>query len=241
MNRWRSSRLAAVMVVMAVLLSGCLYPDEERAASQLPAKDEVMNVQTVIDQYQKDTGLLPIMNSEPNTPVYEKYLIDFGKLTRMKYLSDIPPAAFEKGGNYYFLIINEETDPTVKLMNLAVYQQVNDVQREVSSYQRTKGALPRGEEVYPGYYRIDYSALNVREPKLVSIFTGQTQQTMMDAGGNVYVDYTADMMQAIQKSGESPSPDQDLRELLASRSDFVPVKSPAYRFINNEPKPVAAK
>ncbi|MFC4103735.1 hypothetical protein [Paenibacillus xanthanilyticus] len=241
MKRWRSARLAFVVVVMAVLLSGCLYPEEQRASSQLPAKDEVLNVQTVIDQYQKDTGLLPIVNSEPNTPVYEKYQIDFGKLTRMKYMSDIPPAAYEKGGSYYFLIINEETDPTVKLMNLAVYQQVNDVQREVSAYQRTKGALPRGEEVYPGYYRIDYSALNIREPKLVSVFTGQSQQTMMDVGGNVFVDYAADMMQAIQKSGKSPAADQDLRELLVSRSDFVPVKSPAYHFVDNAPKPVAAK
>lgn len=240
MIKWRSVRLTAVLAVLTVLLSGCLYPEEERAAGQLPAKDAVLSVQAVVDQYQKDTGLLPILNSEPDTPVYEKYRVDFGKLTRMKYVSDIPPAAFEKGGNYYFLITNEETDPTVKLMNLAVYQQVNDVQREVVSYQRAKGALPRGEEVYPGYFRIDYSALNIREPKLSSVFTGQTLQTMMDAGGNVYIDYAADMMQAIQKSGTSPKPDQDLRELLASQSDFVPVKSPVYHFVNNEPKPVAA-
>ncbi|MFB9329569.1 hypothetical protein ACFFSY_26835 [Paenibacillus aurantiacus] len=241
MNRWRSASLAAIMIVMAIVLSGCLYPEEERASNELPAKDAVLNVQAVVDQYQKDTSLLPILNSEPDTPVYEKYRIDFGKLTRMKYMSDIPPAAYEKGGSYYFLIINEETDPTVKLMNLSVYQRVIDVQREISSYQRSKGALPHGEQAYPGYYWIDYSALNIREPKLVSVFSGQSLQTMMDAGGNVYVDYAADLMQAVQKSGASPSPNQDLRELLVSRSDFVPVKSPVYHFVDNEPKPVAAE
>ncbi|UVI32382.1 hypothetical protein [Paenibacillus spongiae] len=240
MFRMKSAVSALLIAIMSIALSGCLYPDDQLEQNQRPAKDAILNVQTVIDQYQKDTGLLPIQNSKPDTPLYEKYLVDFDKLQRMKYISDIPTTAYEKGGSYYYLIIDEEKDPTIKLMNLVIYQRINDVQIALKNYaDKNGGKLPVGESVYPGFKRIDYKKLGTSEPDIRSVFSGQTLGTMMDAEGKVYVDYGIDITQALTKlEGAKPGPEQDLRELLVESSDFVPVKSAAYYLVDGEPQAV---
>ncbi len=237
---FKRGAFAVLIAVMTALLSGCLYPKDQLEQNKMPPKDAILSVQAVVDQYQKDTGgLLPIENSKPDTPVYEKYRIDFDKLQRMNYISEVPATAFEKGGSYYYLIINEETDPTVKLMNLVIYQQLNDIQASVKSYSDThEGKLPAGKSVYPDFTSIDYKGLGIKEPVLSSVFSGQTLSTIMDAKGGVYLDYGIDIMQALQKldSGKMPAEKQDLRTLLVDQSDLVPVKSPIYRLRNGEPQ-----
>ncbi|QYR19917.1 DUF3939 domain-containing protein [Paenibacillus sp. sptzw28] len=238
-NWMKNAASAFIIMLLAVVLPGCMYPNDQPGQNQRPPKDAILNVQAVIDQYKKDTGLLPIRNSNPDTPLYEKYQIDFDKLLRMDYLSEIPATAYEKGGSYYYLIINEETDPTVKLMNLAIYQQVNDIQAALKVYSGSHGGdLPSGETAYPGFTRIDYSKLDKREPAIRSMYTGQTLSTMMDGKGNVYIDYGSDIMQALAKQPGGLKPDQDLRALLVDHSDFVPVKSTVYRLVNGEPQAV---
>ncbi len=239
MITFKRTAAAALMLAVCMLLSGCLYPRDRLEQNQRPPKDAILTVQAVIDQYQKDTGLLPILNSTEDTPVYEKYRVDFEKLQEMNYLSEIPPSAFENGGGYYFLIINEEKDPTVKLMNLVFYQQINDVQAAVKAYVGAHGGkLPAGQRAYPDFTYIDYSKLKpLKEPVMNSMFTGQPLLTMMDAQGNVYLDYGSDIMQQLNKQGAAkPEPGQDLRTLLVNGSDFVPVKSAVYRLVNGEPQ-----
>lgn len=229
---------AAAIASMATLLSGCLYPRDQLGQNQLPAKDAVAGVQAVVDLYQQETGLLPLKNATAETPAYEKFAVDFGKLQRSRYLSELPAASFEKGGSYYFLIQNEETDPTVKLMPLPVFQAVNDMQAEIARLVRGGGAVPLGESLYPGFYRIDYGKLGLKEPKLRSVYSGGALSLMADERGKVYADYGPDLMRAAQKRGlKSIGPDVDLRSLLAEDTDFVPVKSPVYHLIDQEPVP----
>jgi len=236
MLRWKSTPI--VVVLMSILLSGCLYPGEEKVKGQRPAKDAILTMQMVIEEYQKDTEVLPIFNSEPDTPKYEKYLVDFDMLMFKDYISDIPVTAFEKGGSYYYLIINEETKPTIKLMNLVQFQKINDIQTAMNRYRdQNGGKLPVGEMLYPGFSQIDYSKLSAKEPEIKSVFTGQTLLTMVDESGKVYIDYGIDITQALTKGEEKEiAVDKDLRELLVDQSDFVPVKSPFYRLVNGEPQ-----
>ncbi|WP_308639132.1 hypothetical protein [Paenibacillus silvisoli] len=239
MKGLKKAAAAMVLALMAALLSGCLYPKDQLGQNQKPPKDAIMNVQAVVDQYQKDTGLLPIQNSTETTPLYEKFKVDFDKLKRMNYMSSIPESAYEQGGSYYYLVINEDTDPTVKLMNLVLYQQMNDVQAAVKSYSDThEGKLPEGAELYPGFKGIDFDALDMKEPALHSMFSGAILTPMIDAKGTVYIDYGADIMQALSKleSGKKPGEQADLRAVLVDSSDFVPVKSPVYRLVNGEPR-----
>ncbi|AZN40711.1 hypothetical protein [Paenibacillus albus] len=240
MRGTRGAAAAILILCMAVMLSGCLYPKDRLGQYQKPPKDAIMNVQAVIDQYQKDTGLLPMQNSEASTPIYEKFKVDFDKLQRMGYMSTVPETAFEKGGSYYYLIINEDVDPTVKLMNLVVYQQLNDLQASIKAYSDAhSGKLPASTELYPGFSLIDFKTLHEKEPDLRSMFSGSTLTPMLDAKGTVYLDYGPDIMQALSKASKQPAGSEDLRDVLVSNSDFVPVKSPVYHLVNGEPQAVS--
>jgi len=234
----RRGGAALALLLFMTTATGCLYPKDRLVQNQIPAKDAVLNAQTVINQYYTDTGMLPIVTSGPETPVYEKYRVDWAKLKSRHYISDPPAQAFEGGGHYYYLIINEETTRQVKLMDISVYQQVSDIQRWMDDYARkdAKAALPKKEEAYPGYYRIDFSMLGHKEPELRSIYSGRAISPIIDERGQVYLDYGLDIAQAVEKSGTTPQEGDDVRELLAQSSDLVPVKSPPYTWVNGEPQ-----
>jgi hypothetical protein len=229
---------AAFALLLAASLSGCMYPRERMAESQAPSMDVVAGVQAVVDLYQEKKGLLPIKNATQEAPVYEKFVIDFAKLQRENFMSDLPAASFEKGGSYYFLIQNEEKDPTVKLMPLTIFQAVNDVQGWVDEYSRSSGGkLPAAGEAYPGYSRIDFKKLGQREPAVRSLYSGGALPFMMNDKGRVYADYGSDLMRAVQKRGlDKVGADTDLRQLLAEDTDFVPVKAPPYKLVEGEPQ-----
>jgi hypothetical protein len=232
---YRAAASAILLAALMALLSGCLYP-EENLKQNVPPKEAVRNVQAAIDQYFGEQSLLPIANSDQDVPKYEKYKLDFKKLQSKGYLSAIPAAAFENGGNYYFLIIDEESDPTVKLMDIVTFQRINDVQSWVKQYRDSRGSLPQGDEMYPGFFTIDYEAMGRKAPEIRSVFSGTLLSAIMDENGVVYTDYGIDLMQLLQKNAElQAGDDTDLREWLVDSSDYVPVKAPEYRLRGGEP------
>ncbi|MGO4544222.1 hypothetical protein AB4Z29_05455 [Paenibacillus sp. 2TAB23] len=239
MNYKKSLAMLAGSIVMLIALSGCMYPKDQLKQNQVAPKEAVRNVQAAIDQYKDETGMLPIKNSTAETPKYEKFYVDFGKLGRTGYLTDIPSAAFENGGSFSFLLIDEETKPRVKLLDIVAFQNINDIQGWVTSYIQTNSVLPKGEQTYPGFYQINYKEMNKSAPTIRSVFSGQTLQALVDENGVVYTDYGIDIMQFIQKSDQKEfAADFDLRTLLVDGSDFVPVKAPIYHLVNNEPQAV---
>ncbi|WP_052476371.1 hypothetical protein [Cohnella kolymensis] len=103
-------RMAVMMMSSALMfMTGCLYPDDHTPGSNVSARESVLTVQDAVDRYQEQTGLLPIQNAGEAVPVYEKYKIDFGKLQRMNFLANMPSMAFENGGDYQFLIVDEQS------------------------------------------------------------------------------------------------------------------------------------
>lgn len=239
-NRQAARLFACVLALSALIaLSGCMYPKELRKENQVSYKESVLLVQNAVDQYQKDTGLLPIKNSSAETPQYEKFVIDFSKLTNRNLLSDVPISAFENGGNNYFLIINEETKPTVRLMDLVTFQKVSELEQLVAGYVANhKGEVPAGETVAKNLFRLDFDKLGRKPEQIRSVFSGQYVGFLVDASGKVFVDYAMDVMQAIRKSGKTDfEANADLRTVLVEQSLFVPVKSTPYYWIDNEPKP----
>ncbi|XEC92757.1 hypothetical protein AB6A23_15285 [Paenibacillus tarimensis] len=238
----RPTALLLVAGLCTMLLGGCLYPKENLAHNTATTREAVRNMNAVIQQYQEETGLLPIKNSPVDTPKYEKYVVDMAKLQRMQYISDLPGVSFEKGGNYYFLILDEETEPKIKLMDLVMYQKVNELQSAVENYYKINKDLPAAEQAYPGFYRIDYGKLGSKEPVIQSMFSGLTLSAMVDELGTVYVDYGIDLMRTVERSTDAkPEAGEDLREWLVRSSDFVPVKSPVYHWVNGEPQAVPAE
>lgn len=241
-RKLRGFQIAACLVWAAILLTGCMYPASERADRAGSVRDAVRNVSGAVQDYQASTDLLPMQNSDESVPKYEKFRVDFGKLQRLGYISDLPAAAFEKGGRYYFLIQDELEEPVIKLMDVVVYQLMNDVQSWVDNYVITNnGKLPAVSDAYPGFYRIDYQALNKKEPTITSMFSGQTLSTMMDEDGEVFVDYGIDVARALERArseSDGATLPEDLRELLTQQSDFVPVKSAPYQLVGDDPQAV---
>ncbi|MFD0958806.1 hypothetical protein [Paenibacillus chungangensis] len=239
-NSLRQLRHVYVMLCLAamvVLLAGCLYPKENTQQNRGAANEAVRNVQAAVDQYLEVTGLLPIHNSTPDVPKFEKFKVDFTKLQAKELIGEIPSVAFEKGGNFYFIVIDEEINPTVKLMDIVSMQKVNDIQNWVSLHIQETGELPnQATAVYPGFYEIDYKVLGKSAPILTSIFSGQTLRAVVDESGIVYLDYGIDIMQQLQKNGDTALEEEgDLRDLLVASSSFVPVKAPSYRYRDGEP------
>jgi len=233
----RGLLLALVWGLAAFGLAGCLYPEDRRADNQAPPREAVRNVQAAIEQFQADNGLLPIKNSSADTPVYEKFVIDFAKLERMGYVGDIPGTAYEKGGSYYFLVINEQTDPIVRLMDIVVHQQFNDLQAKVDTYRAANGGvLPAGDEAYPSFYYVDYERLGGGVPDIRSVFSNQPLAALVHENGTVFGDYGIDVRKAVELSETEPEPNADLRELLVRQSLFVPVKSPVYAWVDGDPE-----
>ena len=226
----------AVLVAAFAALTGCLYPEERLVQNGVPPRDAVRQVQEAVDAYMADRQLLPIKNAGPETPAYEKFIVDFAKLQRSGYLADIPAAAYERGGPYYFLVLNEETDPLVRVMNVVVYQQLNDLQDRVDDWREANGGrLPAGEALYPSFSALDFGQLGGAKPDIRSVFSGRPATVLVHDDGTVYVDYGSDVREAVEKSGTAPEPDEDLRALLVRESPFVPVKSPVYLWADGEP------
>ncbi|PQP82041.1 hypothetical protein C0Q44_20520 [Paenibacillus sp. PCH8] len=228
-----------LFLLFALTTSGCMYPSQSNTDPKIAYRESVSRIQNAVETFQQDEGILPIINADMETPKYEKFRADLPKLKQLGYLDEIPATAFESGGGAYFLIQDEEVNPTVKVMDLLTVQKVNDVQRMVNQYKSLhNNKLPRGEELYPGLYAVDMElAAQAGTPSVTlnSVYSGQELPFMMDDEGEVYVDYAFDIMQAIEKSDHPSTEVQDLRQFLLEHSFFVPVKSVPYVWQNNIP------
>ncbi|GIP32382.1 hypothetical protein [Paenibacillus sp. J2TS4] len=239
-RHWRDPLTCMVLLLIVVLLSGCLYSGEVKKQN-LPATGEfIVLVQNAVDQFKERTGVLPIKTKDSDTPLYEKYPIDFKKLMDNRLLSMIPTNAFENGGTAIYVLIDVETKPTVKMIDLPLYQKMVEIQKEVSAYQQKKGKLPNGEAVADGIHLLDFEQLGKKMPAIQSPNTGQTLPVLIEASGNVYIDYSLDLVKVMENKGEAGlDADIDLREILAEESLFVPVWSLPYQWIDGQPQIVA--
>lgn len=229
-----------LMIITSMLLSGCLYPKEMRKDNQASVKEGILLVQHAVDEFFTANGILPLVTADMDTPRYEKFKVDFNALISAKLLSAIPADAFESGGHHTYLILNEETKPIVRVMDLITAQRANDLQRLVTLHLQETGEVPLGIERYPGYYEIPLSKIKAKELEVNSPYSGEAISFMMDHRGNVYADYAFDIMQAIELAGGLDNVKQyaDLRELLVEASSFSPVKSVKVVWQNNTVVPV---
>ncbi|MEW9699001.1 hypothetical protein [Paenibacillus sp. SI8] len=232
----------SLAICIVWLLSGCAYPQELRKENQINPAEFITVVQQAIDHYQEKTGVLPIKNSEMTTPLYEKYVIDFGKLKKTNLLSSVPANAFESGGIFIYVLVDVETKPLVKLMDLSAYQSVEDVQKKVDDYKAKHGGqLPEGIAINDTFDYVDFEKLGMKSPEIKSDYNRPNLITYMlhKNSGKVAIDYGMDIMKTIQSGSLASSlkPDQDLRELLVAKSFFVPIRSYAYLWQNNQPMP----
>ncbi len=224
------------IVMLITVLTGCMYPQERKLENQLPPLQQVQMVQGAIDQYFAETRVLPIATKEANTPIFEKYVIQFNQLVP-KYLPYMPGAAFEQGGSHLFVLTNVEVQPTVRLLDLKMVEHIHDIQTRVSRYHMQNKSLPVAEVLQPGYFKIDLRKIGVAKAKatVLSPITGNELPVVMSADGVVGIDYQKDLSQIIQGL-QAPHPaGKDLLELIPQNSLYVPVKAFPYSLIEGIP------
>jgi len=225
-----------IALIIITLLPGCMYPDSQTRSGNITTGEYIVVVENAVQAYHKRTGVLPIHNSTIDTPIYEKYRIDFKLLRDYNLISRIPPDAFEEGGNYYYMIVNPEAEIHVKLLDLRVSQAAADLQRLIDNYKLREGRLPLGERKNAQFYQIDYKLLLMKQQQVKSVYSGQYLTYLLHESGQLAIEYAPDIMQAIQMNGnQEPDSSSDLRTLLLEQAPFIPVASYPYRWENGEP------
>lgn len=227
--------LGCFLLIISVVLSGCMYPNEKFTQNQIPYENQIQSVQTAVDAFKKDNGgILPIKTREANTPIYQKYPIEFKKLTP-KYLAEPPGNAFESGGVFQYVLVDVETNPTVKLFDLRMADTIRDIQLRIKS----NGYPPYKKQIAENVYTIDFKQLGYKQdPYAVSPYSNQNLPFVVTGSAEVYVDYRADLYQKLKKTGETLKSGEDIRNLLVKDSMFVPAYSLPYTIDSKTNEPV---
>ncbi|MEK4229002.1 hypothetical protein [Solibacillus sp. FSL H8-0538] len=225
-------KLLVLFAMTAVLLAGCMFPEEQKTENQVPDVDQLAAVQRAVNDFQKETGVLPIKTRDMDTDVFIKYLIDFEKLVP-KYLASSPANSFEKGGLFQYIIWNPEETPTVKLVDLRVPERMREVNIRfmATTYPQYKDKL--AEYVYT----INFENIGYKEEITVpSPYSNNQLPIIVTSEGDLFVDYSIDLYQFIQENNVTVEPGEDIRNLLVEAYPVVPAYSLPYTVDeNNEP------
>ncbi|WP_027723759.1 hypothetical protein [Tuberibacillus calidus] len=223
-----------ILAMCLVILSGCLNPGNEKAQNHIAYQSDLTAVQEAVNAYRKDhNGLLPIKNSTEKTPIYKKYPIDFDKLAH--YMANPPTNAYEEGGIFQYVLVDVETHPTVKVIDLTLTNKVEEIQMKINNFRAIHHFSPIKNIVMNGVYTIDYQDLGYeRPPYVISPYSGKQLGFVIDNRSKVYINYLPDIYEAVKASGKAYQEGKDLRPLLVSKSAFVPVESLPYTLKNGQ-------
>jgi hypothetical protein len=223
-------------VILALLtLTGCMYPEENLVQNQVPYKDQMDSVQSAIDQFQAaNDGILPIKTKDAKTPIYQKYPIDFQKIVP-RFLSAIPGNAYENGGVFQYVLVDVESDPTVKLLDLRMAETIREIKLRINA----NGYPPFKEKIADSVYTLDFKKLGYKEePVVISPFTNQNLHFIITSDAEIYIDYRSDLYQALKENKRNFKESEDIRDILVDESMFVPAYSLPYTIDKSSNEPI---
>ena len=226
-----------LLIFSFILLAGCMYPDSERVENQVPHATQLDTVQSAVHTYQEETGgLVPIRTKPSDTPIFEKYLIDFNLLKDYNAIAEIPGNAFENGGYYQYILIDPEVEPTVKVIDLRITEAIRSVNIRMDAFRQEHTYPAFGEKIENGIYLVDHEKLKLDgPPTVVSPYSQENLPIIMDVDGNLYVDYRIDLQQALNEFDHDYEEGDDIRFLLTDNTPFAPAYSLPYTVKDGEP------
>ncbi|KAB2338331.1 hypothetical protein F7731_01840 [Cytobacillus depressus] len=230
----RMQLLVSLLLIISIL-SGCMYPQENLAQNKIPYEDQIKMVQTAVNSYKEaNGGLLPIKTKDETTPIYQKYPIDFKKLVP-QYLAEPPGNAFESGGIFQYVLIDAETEPIVKIFDLRMAETIRDIKLRI----KTQKYPPYKEQLAANVFTLDFKKLGYKDdPVALSPYSGRNLSFIITGEAEVYVDYTGDLHEAIQKQDVKYNEGDDIRGILVDDSSFVPAYSLPYTIDEKTRNPI---
>lgn len=205
------------------LLTGCMYPADERAGSNIPPEVDIDNVQSAVDNFQSsEGGILPI-KTVTDSQEYLDYQIEFTSIVP-QYLSEIPTTAYENGGHFQYVLLDAEEDPTVKIADLGIIDDLRSLSLRINGM---GDHVELGEQVGPNVYALDLDHYNLAEnPTVVSPYTGNELNVYYSGGQDFVVDYRSDLNLMIENEGLEFETGDDIRPILYEYTPIVPIYSP---------------
>ena len=214
-----------------------MYPQNELEKNQSPNEEQLAMVQHAVEAYQeKNQGILPIKTKDNDTPIFEKYLVDFSLLRESNTLQTIPGNAYENGGVYQYAILDPENNPQVKLIDLRMTEQIRSVHTKLNIYRNKHLYPPFGDKIEGNIFQIDFKKLGLKQaPYVTSPYTKNNLPIIMDVEGNLFVDYRIDLNQAIKDFENPYETGDDIRYIIAENTPFLPAYSFPYTIKDGEP------
>jgi hypothetical protein len=215
-----------------LILSACMYPESQQAG-QVPSESQLEMVQQAVDRFREDTeGLLPI-KTVSDTREYFEYQIEFERLVP-EYLDERPSISYEAGGYYQFVILDAEEDPTVRIADLRITEDIRSLQLRVDGM----GEHVEFEEtIGPNVYKLDLDFYNLTEnPTVTSPYSGGTLNIYYSGGEDFIVDYREEIGRMIEENDLEFETGDDVRQVLYEYTPVVPIYSPEITVDeNNDP------
>lgn len=222
-------------IIFSFSLSGCLYPEDRKAENQTPYEDQLSAVQKAVDEYQNSQGVLPILNRDEGTPIYQKYPIDFNRLIP-RYIQEPPRNSYENGGVFQYVLVDVETNPTVKLVDLRIVEEIRNYQFQINQYKRENKYPPFEKIIDDNIFQLNHKELGFDStPQVKSPITGNHLPFVINGQGELFVDYSQDLYQFLQEYDDEFKENEDIRDILVKHSPFVPVFSVPYTVKDGEP------
>lgn len=209
-------------------LTACMYPNEQR--EQLAdVQTHVARVQAQSEQYLAEHKVLPYKYTDEDRKFTTHYLVDFTQL------AEIPPTAYEKGGNFIYVFIGAEgSHPLVRLFDLRVNDRMEQIQQAVNDYKQRTGKWPIKGKEPGGYFDVDLTKLSMSDTSVPSpYFSDASLPILINGQGLCYLDYRGDITRMIQTAKRKPAANTDLRQWMVYSALFVPAFSPAMKLSSN--------
>lgn len=236
-------KLKCAMIFVAVIfLSGCLYPHERKSSVQAtPYQDQLKLVQSAVDEFQKaNGGLLPIQTKDMSTPLYQKYPIDFNRLAP-RYMAEPPSTAYESGGDYQYVLVDVENNPTVKLIDVKMAEKIRDIKLRVQMYRQEHKYPPYQDVLARDLFTLDGKKLGEADSlSVTSPISGNSLPLMIDGDGEIYADYRTELVSCLKKSKKTFKPGTEIQDIIWEETPFVPAFSVKYT-VNDKQEPVDRK
>ncbi|MEC1260520.1 hypothetical protein P9D34_08695 [Bacillus swezeyi] len=233
-------KISVLLTLMftAIFLSGCLYPEERKAKNSAPYQNQLNEVQAAVDEFREATGgLLPIKTKDMSVPIYQKYPIDFNRLSP-RYLAEPPGTSYENGGEYLYVLVDVEKNPTVKLIDVKMSEAIRDLKLRVEMYKEQHKYPPYEKVVAKNLFMLDYQKLGLKEaPSVTSPLTGTSLPLLVDQKGDIQVDYRVDLAKLAKQSKTALKPGEEIQDLMWKETPFVPAFSVQYT-VNDKQEPV---
>ncbi|WP_429668612.1 hypothetical protein [Bacillus gobiensis] len=217
------------LISVILLLSGCLYPEEKKIQQTVPKNDQLSGVQEAVNEFKKENGgLLPIKTSGTDTPLYQKYVIDFDRLSP-RYLTEPPGTSFENGGEYLYVLTDVENKPTVKLIDLKISEEIRKLKLLLQMYKDRHKYPPFHKQMAGGLFALNYEKLGLKQPpEVTSPVTGNSLPLLIDGHGEIVVDYRSDLSFLLDHRNESYPKGAPIQDIYWKETPFVPAFSPGY-------------